>query len=312
MAFVESSFTYTEPRRLQRNQLESLTPVSLRLLGWTYLVHCALSVFVNQVFFPLNLGNSLEVASWGLLNSGLQANLLLMVSTLPLLVVVGKQRCREFWLDRYSLPLAAFWLIGLTLLYQLCVIGLGGWEEIRISREWSGRNSFASTGRLLAQLCGNALYEELLFRAFFLTQFYLQLRARKWSMAGSLFIAIVASQALFAIMHVPNRLYKGTYDSLAAIVFDQLALFLFGLYYAVVMLSIQTLTVPIVLHALWNVPPALLSNDDVDWSADTTLNAFRLITLLVVIVGAVYSSMRRAKQCRPRTDKDRTVIEIDS
>ncbi|MEZ6138352.1 MAG: CPBP family intramembrane glutamic endopeptidase [Pirellulaceae bacterium] len=282
-------------------QLESFTAVTPCLVTWTFLVHCALSVFVNQVFFGYNLGDSLENGSRGLLNSTFQANLLLMAATLPLLVVAGKQRWREFWLDRLCWRRAVCWLVGLVLLYQLCVIALGGWEAVRISEDWIDGNACASTGRVLAQLFGNALYEELLFRAFFLTQFFLQLRARKWSNATSLVIAIIASQALFAIMHIPNRLYKGSYDSIAGIIFDQSALFLFGLYYAIVLMAFRTLTVPVILHAFWNAPPAVLSSGADDWSVDTTLNVFRLFTLLVVMVGAVYSVRRSRNASKSRT-----------
>lgn len=289
---------------MQRNQLESATPVSLRLLVVTYLVHCAVSVFVNQIFFPLGLGDAVEDASGGVVNSGLQANLLLMVSTLPMLVIAGKQGCREFWFDRNSWQIALVWLLGLTVLYQICVVGFAGWGELRLSDAWSGRPGLVSFGKLLAQLFGNALYEELIFRAFFLTQLYLQLRSRNCSIAGSLAIAIVASQVLFALMHVPNRLYKGTYDSTAAIAFDQIALFLFGLFYAVVLLVFRNLSVPVVLHAIWNVPPTLLTSSDADWSADASLNAFRLSTLLVVIGGGLAVSVWRSRKARVNGNRD--------
>ncbi|XZE53075.1 CPBP family intramembrane glutamic endopeptidase [Planctomycetaceae bacterium SH139] len=284
---------------LQWNNLDSFTKVSLVLLGFTFLVHCVLSVFINQVFFPHKLGKMIDVATEGLINDGMQANLLLMVIILPLLILAGRQTCREFWLDRRSWQIAVVWLLGLTLLYQLCVIGVGRGEDLCFSTAWVGRGASESTGRLLAQLIGNALYEELLFRAFFLTQFYLHLRTRKLSIAASLTLAIIASQALFAIMHVPNRIYKGAYESLAVVAFDQIALFLFGVYYAIVMLAFRNLAVPIVLHTFWNAPPILLSSNAADWTDDASVNAFRLATLLVVFGSIVYAKARRTEPGRP-------------
>ena len=69
--------------------------------------------------------------------------------------------------------------------------------------EWRGLGVTPVIGALLAQLFGNALYEEILFRGVLLRQTYWRLETRRLTNLQTLVIAIAISQSLFALIHLP-------------------------------------------------------------------------------------------------------------
>jgi hypothetical protein len=76
---------------------------------------------------------------------------------------------------------------------------------VRINPSWGEVGVGAILGLLVAQLFGNALYEGVLFRAVLLDRLVLKLRDRRWGFP----LALVGSQTIFALLHVPNRLLQG-------------------------------------------------------------------------------------------------------
>lgn len=132
-------------------------------------------------------------------------------------------------------------------------------------------------GGLLAQLLGNALLEEMVFRGFFLPQFYLKAAAR-FRPAAALLIALLGSQVLFALTHIPNRLFVQGWP-VEALLGDQVVLFLHGLIYSVVYLLTRILFVCVGLHSLWNQPARLLQ---VPFEPGVAIVWFMLTAILVL------------------------------
>jgi membrane protease YdiL (CAAX protease family) len=133
-------------------------------------------------------------------------------------------------------------------------------------------------GLLAAQLFGNALYEEILFRAVLLDQLVLKLRDCQWGFL----LALVGSQTIFAVLHVPNRLLQGyTFAGMA----EGLGLlFLVGLLFALVYHRTGNLLIAVGVHAVNNAPTMLVA---------TPLSGQFLVTVLPVGFVAAWPVLRR-------------------
>jgi len=143
---------------------------------------------------------------------------------------------------------------------------------------WSQSGVGATLGLLVAQLFGNALYEEVLFRAVLLDQMVLKLRDRRWGFP----LALVGSQLIFALLHVPNRLLRRC--TLTGMVDGLGLLFLMGLLFALVYHRTGNLLIAVGVHALNNAPTMLVA---------TRLSGQFLVTLLLVALVTAWPVLRR-------------------
>jgi membrane protease YdiL (CAAX protease family) len=125
------------------------------------------------------------------------------------------------------------------------------------SRGESAETPLQVAGNLLGQLLGNALWEETLYRGFFLVQFLLLLRARGFGPRRAAWLAALLSAFVFALPHFPNRILKDEYRVASDVVFDQLRLVLSGLFLAWVFLRTRNLWWAVGLHGLANAPTLL-------------------------------------------------------
>ena len=128
---------------------------------------------------------------------------------------------------------------------------------------------------LLGQLAGNALYEETFYRGFLIPAISRELGNRPW-------FAVMASGALFGLMHVPNYLARDL--SLLLLVPAVLAGILFGAIY----LRTNNLMLCIGLHALLNAPAALWD------SAVPAVVAPSVVLFLVLAAGPRLMTLERA------------------
>lgn len=226
-----------------------------RVLALALLAHIALSAFVNFVVFP---GNYLDLPQrWGrgFLSGTLLANLGLLAVVGGILLVGGRVRVRDLGLRwRDALP-AVYVLLAVWVGLQVAAAtyaALG--EGIRLAPCFaSAAAARRSVGELLGQLLGNALYEEILFRGVLLAQLLLAGR-----LAGTpAWRALLVSQAVFALQHIPNRLAFGAWHGLTDAAVDLVQLLGSGLFFAGVYLRTRNLLVVVVVHALGNTPTLL-------------------------------------------------------
>ena len=111
---------------------------------------------------------------------------------------------------------------------------------------------------------GNALFEEIAYRGFLFPQLYLRL-AGCGSARKRLGLALLISQGLFALSHIPNRIYLGMTPSEIAL--DLLMLLGWGTIYTLIYLRTDNLFIVVGIHALGNTPttlfktPPLLAGD---------------------------------------------------
>jgi len=130
-------------------------------------------------------------------------------------------------------------------------------------------------GYLIGQLFGNALYEEIVFRGFLFVQLLLHFNRpvrRRFSFAA----ALVISQVIFALSHVPNFVWvddKTLFDALASTDL----IFVSGLLLALVYWRTRNLLLVVVIQALRNEPTAIIAAPSVIFVYTTLLLVVSII-----------------------------------
>ena len=115
----------------------------------------------------------------------------------------------------------------------------GAWREPRVV-----------AGMYLAQLLGTGLQEEVLFRGLLLPQFFLKAR-RRWQWAVALVFAVLGSGVVFALFHIPNRVFMHGVSG-QDLSHNLLWTFWPGLAFAALFLVTRNLFVCVGIHALRN------------------------------------------------------------
>jgi hypothetical protein len=205
---------------------------------------------------------------------------------------VGRLRCSDVgWrlakLRPALLVTLAFWgamQLGLALWVALS----GGQPEW--NHAWHQRGIGWFCGQLLGQLLGNALLEEMVFRGFFLPQFYLKASAH-FRPAGALLLALLGSQVFFALTHIPNRLFVNILPA-EKLLGDQLELILQGLTYCAVYVVTRNVFICVGLHSLFNQPARLLA---VPFSPEVKLVWYALVVILLVLWSLTRSFRARGR-----------------
>ena len=133
-------------------------------------------------------------------------------------------------------------------------------------------------GGLLAQVFGIAPAEEIGYRGFMLPQLYL-LWSGRFGRNRAIFSAIVVSQILFALMHVPIAHHNDLHG--IALFTNLLRLFWLGLLFAMLYLLTDNLFVAMAFHALSNTPTPLIATS---LNPHDLIFALELIFLLYLVV----------------------------
>ena len=202
----------------------------------------------------------------------------LLVVVVGLVGWLGGLRPADLSLGRSALRTGVVGTVGIWLVLQ--VVGaasqvLAG-QPVTVNDYWTTENALLVVGMLVAQLFGNALYEEIVFRAFLINQLRHKL-ARRYSglTPRRVFLAaIVTSQVVFALVHVPTRLMD---TPLAGIPGRLLVVFLIGVLLALVYYRTANLFVAIGIHAFVNTPTMVFGDPSVG-----SLTALVLAVVLVV------------------------------
>lgn len=214
--------------------------------------------------------------------------LVFLLSVVPFVFLRARLRPRDIGLDTATLGRGAVVVAALWLAMQLglAAVALAAGDGIRADRNWLRPAApEAPLAFLLAMLVVMTAVEEATFRGFVLPQLWLRLpgpaRTRAWG-------AIVASALLFAMIHIPNRRLLHGLDT-AGIAESLAALFIFGIFMAVIYLRTANLWVAGGVHALMNAPTPV-----VDAPVPPLLVLVPLVLGLVVLWPAVPGEVRRA------------------
>lgn len=179
-----------------------------RLATWPtltglYLLYLLLAYLGNTYFFGLSFLESLYRVSSGLVHPTLILNFLWIAIFSLLLLGLGKFNLRDFGF-RGSLPKGVLYTASLWAVIQLVVAlwQLVAGNGVRLLPDLSQAWTFL-VGTLIAQLFGNVLLEEPLWRGFVWSQLAFKLRPR---VKHSRLYAALLGSLLFALVHIHNQL----------------------------------------------------------------------------------------------------------
>jgi hypothetical protein len=234
-----------------------------------------LLLFANGAFRPL--------AEWtgGLLNGTLIANLLLLALLVGgVCLWFGRLRPYDIgWLPA-QLPSALLFTLSLWGAAQVVHL-VAGWAmhgSITLHPAWASGTGVV-LGVLIGQILGNALFEELAYRGFVFPQLYLRLHGdgeRPWH---GFLLTLIISQALFALVHIPNRLYLGM--SAGEIAADLAMLTGWGVLFTLIYMRTDNLFLVTGVHALGNAPTTLFASMPALGGAGASLLIYALAVLAI-------------------------------
>lgn len=219
------------------------------LLAWTL----AAAVWFVSPYFPKQLLGGWQAASGGWLSVTLLASFSIGLVQLAIIRGPGRQTWAALgWQARQLLPAAGVFAL-LWLLMQGGTL-LGAWLR---DTDWAFREAWAgglgiALGPLLAQLLGTALMEETVFRGYL----WPQIAARLGGGTRGAWLGALASQALFALVHLPMLVYRGA--TAGELAMSLLGLFVIGLVFVLVYAATRNLFIAVGVHALGNAPSLLL------------------------------------------------------
>lgn len=239
--------------------LHEQTPVlPLRVLIAAVLVNILCVVWLLWVVLPSGALQAIKQHSAGWLTPSLVANGLMLALVVGVVLCAwGRLSSHALGLRRSELLPAALVLLGGWLLLNVAAAlwQLATQGEVSWAAGWRERGYASMLGGLLAQLVGNALYEEILYRAVLLRQLYWR---SALSRRGALVMAVAVSQALFALMHIVTFLVQGDQAWLA--LGRALSVFCAGCAFAWLYLTTGKLLVVVSVHALVNAPTLLVTD----------------------------------------------------
>jgi membrane protease YdiL (CAAX protease family) len=225
-------------------------------LVWLIAAHFSLTAVVNLVFFAGNTFRPLASATGGLFTGSLIANIVfILVLVIGIVLRFGRLRLYDVGLIPRHIPVGVLYTLGIWGAAQVVqwVAGLLAYGTVALNDDWE--NPAFMIGLVLAQVFGNALFEEIAYRGFLFPQLYLRLnrlRAHPWKRLAA---ALLLSQGLFALSHIPNRIYLGMKP--AEIALDLVLLLGWGALYTIIYLRTDNLFIVVGMHALGNTPTSL-------------------------------------------------------
>ena len=218
----------------------------------------------------------LQTATGGLVGPTLVFNLLKLA--VVSLVIYGFGRLRPPDVGWHAdavgpalLIVVAFWIM------MQGVLGLAaGLDDSALAWHKAWRRPGFVAGGLLGQFLGTALLEETLFRGFLLPQFYV--KARRVCRPGlAMLFALLASQGLFALFHIPSQVSKLNL-TVTELLVEQSGIFLMGLLFATLYIVTRNLFVGVGLHSLFNERALVMQVPDT--TADPVLVGLTVMLLL--------------------------------
>jgi membrane protease YdiL (CAAX protease family) len=276
---------------MARSEAPELPPQPGRRIALVVVLWAAWLVPLNLWYIPSRIWEGPYLATGGLLHPTLVGSgvSLLLVLLLFRALSVRPQQLGLAWrhLPRGLAALGGTWL-GTQLLATLGSLSTG--EPLAATGAWSGPRAVETTGALLGQLLGNALLEEVLFRAFLVTALVELLR--RHGVRRAVLWGVFLGAAVFAVCHIPNRLLKGMVEP-AALLEDQARLLGTGMLFGWAWLCLRNVFVLAALHALVN-QPAMLVVGPPSWTSEPWHAA-----PLLVMAALAWRVRRRSTTPRP-------------
>ncbi len=222
-----------------------------------------LTIFIVFVVFTNIWLDLIEILTLGMINVTLIVNLGLIAINGSIIFLRNEIRPKDVGLIKSKiLPaiiiIAIIW--GLIQLFDLIVMLLQI-QTIQVNPSWEINGILPYLGDFASQIFGNALYEEIIFRGFLISQFYILFRNKVKNSKITLLLSLFVSQGLFALKHIPIRLLGGVMG--VDLILNLLLLLGLGLVFAIIYLRTNNLFITIGIHSLYNVSLSLFNVEGV-------------------------------------------------
>ena len=254
-----------------------------------------LTTFIVFVIFTNTWLDPIEIFTRGLINVTLIVNLGLI--TVGYLIIIWKNDIngKDLGIIKSKVILgiiitAVFW--GVLQILNLVVM-LIQVQAVDLDPTWEIYGFLPYFGDFIAQIFGNAFYEEMIFRGFLIPQFYFLFKKEEKSSRKTLIQALFASQVLFALKHVPIRLLSG---SGIFIIFSIILLLGIGFIFALIYLRTDNLFIAIGLHSIFNVSLSI-------FNVNNTINIFILIFILLIFWPKIENRIHFKKKDKQEDEK---------
>ncbi|KHL92766.1 hypothetical protein QW71_27360 [Paenibacillus sp. IHB B 3415] len=235
---------------------------------------------VNLLFFEKGTFDGINRLTHGWINATLCAGLLgLMVIVVIYLWAMLRIPLRDLGLRREKLLAGCLW----TFVFWLAVNAMSACINLIAGTALTWNQDLANfpnlfLGALLGQLFGNALLEEIIFRGFFFVQIHHRLSG-SGKPSSRIVKAMLISQTVFALMHIPNRIYGGLHGM--EFVYDFIQLVILGMLFALLYVLTRNLFIVVGIHSLLNVNLVIWSNSYAT-TASLTCMGFAIGILLLL------------------------------
>ncbi len=261
--------------------IQSVRPAPLWFLVLAIVVYMVLSYLVNLVVSPSELLPSLPAATGYVIAPTFLNYIPPFIIMGLLLVLVGRLRCNDLGLIRQRFLPAVAWVLCTWIAAQLFFL-LTHLGDVSLDPVWDGQIVRTISTTVTGQMLGNALYEEVFWRAFVISQVVLLLVHRmKWTFGKSLAWAIILSSILFAVSHLPHDF---AHDLSGQKIFGlQVARLGAGLALAGIFLLSNNIFIVIGIHSLSNYSLSLFEGSN----SELTQAFITLAPLLVLVILAI-------------------------
>lgn len=226
--------------------------ISAWFIAGLIILEIIFAMTVNLFFFEKGTFDGINRLTRGWMNATLCAGLLgLMVIVVIYLWVMVRIPLRDLGLRREKLLAGCLW----TFVFWLAVNVISACINLIAGTALTWNQDLADfpnlfLGALLGQLFGNALLEEIIFRGFLFVQIHHWLSGTV-KPSSRIVKAMLISQTIFALMHIPNRIYGGL--SGMEFVYDFIQLVILGMLFALLYVLTRNLFIVVGIHSLLNV-----------------------------------------------------------
>jgi membrane protease YdiL (CAAX protease family) len=241
------------------------------------------SLSVNLVYFDGGYYRPLAELTHGWVGGTLSANLIgLFVEVIVFLFIIVKIPPRDLGLRKDRLLPGFIGFLLFWFVVHMAGLGVNLFTGSSITfNDQITNNPADSLGALFGQLFGNALLEEIVFRGFLFVQVFLlcgKIKRHYLRVAA----AILLSQTIFALMHIPNRIYSG-YAGME-FVYDFFLLVILGTVFCLLYWLTKNLFVVVGIHSLINVQLMLWHNNYTNAIVLSCVLAAVVLLILIAII----------------------------